>query len=174
MKKIKNKGILFWITGLSGSGKTTIAKKITPNLRKKYGPTILISADQIRAMFDLKKYNRASKIMYGHNFSKLAKFLTDQGFNVVLNVIGMFRSVRKRNRSNIKNYIEIYIETDLKKIIKIGKKKTYKNNKKNIVGKDIKAELPKKPNIIIKNDFTKNINQISKELLKKIDNLLKK
>ena len=86
----------------------------------------------------------------------------------------MFRSVRKRNRSNIKNYIEIYIETDLKKIIKIGKKKTYKNNKKNIVGKDIKAELPKKPNIIIKNDFTKNINQISKELLKKIDNLLKK
>mgnify|MGYP006225861511 FL=1 len=115
MKKIKNKGILFWITGLSGSGKTTIAKKITPNLRKKYGPTILISADQIRAMFDLKKYNRASKIMYGHNFSKLAKFLTDQGFNVVLNVICMFRSVRKRNRSNIKNYIEIYIETDFKK-----------------------------------------------------------
>ena len=31
----KNKGILFWITGLSGSGKTTIAKNIFPIIKKK-------------------------------------------------------------------------------------------------------------------------------------------
>ena len=35
MRKLKNnKGIVFWITGLSGSGKTTIAKKITPEIKK--------------------------------------------------------------------------------------------------------------------------------------------
>lgn len=31
----KNKGILFWITGLSGSGKTSLAKKIYPTIKKK-------------------------------------------------------------------------------------------------------------------------------------------
>ena len=54
MKKLilnRNKGILFWITGLSGSGKTSIAKEIFPSIKKKFGPTILISGDQIREIF---------------------------------------------------------------------------------------------------------------------------
>jgi len=42
-KKRKIKGILFWITGLSGSGKTQIAEKIKNQISKIYGPTIFIS-----------------------------------------------------------------------------------------------------------------------------------
>ena len=34
MKKNKNKGVVFWITGLPGSGKTTIAKKIKKQIEK--------------------------------------------------------------------------------------------------------------------------------------------
>ena len=48
MKKFrrkKNKGIVFWITGLSGSGKTRIGKKIKKNIIENYGPTILFSGD---------------------------------------------------------------------------------------------------------------------------------
>ena len=41
---IRKKGILFWIEGYSGSGKTTIAKKIRLSIIKKYGPTILIKS----------------------------------------------------------------------------------------------------------------------------------
>jgi len=177
MKKLilnRNKGILFWITGLSGSGKTSIAKEIFPSIKKKFGPTILISGDQIREIFKLKKYDASSRLEYGLSFSKLAKFITDQNINIILNVIGMFSAVRKRNKSTIKNYIEIYIETDLKKVIKLDKKKIYKHNKKNIVGKDIKAELPKKPSIIIKNVFNKNIKNLSSELIKKINKVIKK
>ena len=54
MKKIKlkkNKGILFWITGLSGSGKTRIAKKIVGDITKSYGKTIVLSGDDIRNIF---------------------------------------------------------------------------------------------------------------------------
>ena len=53
MKKIdKNKGIVFWITGLSGSGKTLIAKKIGNEIKLKYGPTIIISGDDVRNIFN--------------------------------------------------------------------------------------------------------------------------
>ena len=51
----KNKGILFWITGLSGSGKTTISKKIKIKIAKLYGPTLMISGDNLRKMFQFKK-----------------------------------------------------------------------------------------------------------------------
>ena len=53
------------------------------------------------------------------------------------------------NKKNIKNYVEIYIKSDLKKIIRKGKKKIYHQNKKNVIGLDIKAEYPKNPHIIL-------------------------
>ena len=55
MKQLnKNKGILFWITGLSGSGKTTLGKKIHRDIKKLYGPTLMISGDDVRKIFSLK------------------------------------------------------------------------------------------------------------------------
>ncbi len=65
MKKIKlkkNHGILFWITGFSGSGKTRIAKKIASNIRKNYGKTVVLSGDEIRNMFDLKGYSYEERL----------------------------------------------------------------------------------------------------------------
>ena len=49
----KNKGILFWITGLSGSGKTTLGKAIHKDIKKLYGPTIMISGDDVRKIFKM-------------------------------------------------------------------------------------------------------------------------
>ena len=58
----------------------------------------------------------------------------------------MFDVVRKKNKKNIGNYIEIFIDCDISKILKKTKKKHYKI-KNNIVGLDIKPEFPKKPDI---------------------------
>ena len=70
MKKIrisKKKGILFWITGFPGSGKTAIANKIKPEITKFYGPTILINGDNLREIFNLKKYSENERIKNGLN-----------------------------------------------------------------------------------------------------------
>ena len=85
--------------------------------------------------------------------------------------MGLYDKARNWNRKNIDNYVEIYIKANIHKIINQKKKKIYFKNKKNIVGLDIKAEFPKKPDIIINNDFNKSINELSKELLLKIKNL---
>lgn len=169
----KKKGILFWITGLSGSGKTSIAKKIWPHVKKTYGPTIMVNGDNMREIFDLKKYDKVSRLNNAINFSKFSEYIINQGINIIFANIGMFHKARERNRSKIKNYIEIYIQAKLNKIIRKGKKKIYKKNVINIVGKDISPELPKSPNIKIKNDFKKNINQLSEQVIKKIDKIIK-
>jgi|TARA_Y100000294_G_scaffold177545_1_gene203302 adenylylsulfate kinase len=172
MKKlIKKKGILFWVTGLSNSGKSTIAKKITPTINKTFGPSVFISGDDLRNFFNIKGYTRQERLKIGYNYSNFIKFITDQGINVVFAVIGLFDQVRNYNKKNIKNYIEIYIKTDIKNIIKFSKKKHYINNNKFIWGIDLKPEFPKKPNIVIKNDFNKSTDKLAKELLSKIKNL---
>jgi len=168
----KNKGILFWVTGLSGSGKTAIAKKIKNRISKLYGPTIEVSGDNFRKVFKLTKYDpkeRIKNLWYYHNFSKL---ITDQKTNLILNVIGMIDKARKWNRRNIDNYVEIYVKVDINKVIKRGKKLHYLKNKKNIVGIDIKAELPKRSHIIVKNNFNRSVKELSDEAIEKIQELI--
>ena len=84
MKKFKrNKGILFWITGLSGSGKTSIAEKIKNKIIKKYGPTLTLSGDDLRTIFNYKKFSRKSRIQYALSYSKFCKYITNQNVNVI-------------------------------------------------------------------------------------------
>jgi len=166
--KNNNKGILFWVTGFSGSGKTQISKKIHSRIKKSYGPTILLSGDDIRKIFKLKGYTYKDRYEVVMKYCKLSKFITSQNINVIFAVVGMMNSVRNWNRKNIKNYVEIYIKSDLKKIIKKGKKRIYHQNIDNIIGLDIKAEYPKKPDIILHNNFKKDISNYATELVTKI------
>ena len=135
MKKFKrNKGILFWSTGLSGSGKTSIAEKIKNKIIKKYGPTLTLSGDDLRTIFNYKKFSRKSRIQYALSYSKFCKYITNQNINVILSTVSLFHKVRNWNRKKINNYVEIYIETDSKKVFKKKNKYFYKGNHKNVMG----------------------------------------
>ena len=172
MKPKKNNGILFWITGLSGSGKTTIAKKIESHILKKYGPTVTVSGDNLRKMFNFKKFSKKERFFYAMTYSKFCKYITDKKINVIFSTVSLFHKVRKWNRSNISNYIEIYIKSDIDKVIKQKKKFFYRKKYINIVGKNIKAEFPKSPDIIIINHFKKPINSLANELIRKINKII--
>ena len=177
MKKILNKnkkGYLIWLTGVSGSGKSTIAKKIINKLEKEIGPTLLINGDDIRKIFKLNSFDYKSRKETAYKYSELSSFITRQDINVIFATVSMFHSVRKQNRKKIKkNYVEIFIKSPIKKIIDNRKKKIYFSNKK-IVGKDIKAEFPKNPDIVVFNDFSKSLDEISATITKKILDKLKK
>ena len=174
MRKLKNnKGIVFWITGLSGSGKTTIAKKITPEIKKLFGPTIIISGDDLRKIFKFKGYTSSERLELGYRYSNLLKYFSNQKINVVFAVIGLFNKLRSYNKKILKNYIEIYLKTNIKDIEKFSKKKHYRKNSKFIWGKDLIPEFPKNADIVIKNDFSKSTDEISKTIMKKIKKIAK-
>ena len=173
LKKNNNKGILFWITGLSGSGKTTIAKKIKKDIIQLYGPTLLVSGDNLRKIFKFNKYTYNERVSNSKKFCKFAKFVTNQKINLIFAAVGMMDSMRKWYRNNIDNYIEIYIKDDLNKIIKFKKKKIYnKKRSDDVVGFSIKPEFPKQPDIIINNDFKKSTDDLANNLIKKISKIV--
>ena len=174
IKKInKKKGILFWITGLSGSGKTSVSRKIYKKIKKKYGKTFYINGDDLRKIFELNGYSYQERAKIGSMYVKLFKKITDQNINVLFAGAVLIEKVRKWNRKNIDNYFEIFIKADIKKIIKKKIKKLYQK-KNNVYGIEIKAEFPKKPNIILNNDFTKNVDKLANELIFKIEKKINK
>ena len=170
MKKIKkNKGILFWITGLTGSGKTEISKLIKEFISHKFGKTLIINGDDIRDIFDIKKYDRKDRLKLGKKYTLLAKHITDQNINVIFAVAGLFDDLRKYNRKIINNYVEIYIKSDLARILSHKKKSLYKKkNVGKIWGINLKPEFPKKPDITIENDFTIPLKRLANNLKKEI------
>ena len=108
MKRIKinkRKGILFYIHGLSGSGKSRVGQKIKKQITKLYGPTLLISGDNLRKIFELYDYSYSGRLSNTKKFGKLAKSLTDQKINLIFCVVGMMHSARKWYRNNVDNYI---------------------------------------------------------------------
>ena len=86
MKKLKkndSRGILFWITGLSGSGKTAIAEKIRGNISNKYGTTVAVSGDNLRKIFNYKKFSKKDRLAYALSYGKFCKYITDKKINII-------------------------------------------------------------------------------------------
>ena len=160
-------GVIFWIEGFSGSGKTSISKNILTGITKRFGKTIILSGDLLRQFFNRNGYSKKDRIKNSHKFSKLLQFLADQGLNIIYSAVCLNNTARNIYNKNIKNFFQIYIKSDVKKIIKLNKKKTYKN-KKNILGIHIKPEYPKNYDIMIENNFNKSVKELSIELIKKI------
>tara|TARA_Y100000741_G_scaffold234953_1_gene179634 strand:- start:703 stop:1236 length:534 start_codon:yes stop_codon:yes gene_type:complete len=175
IKKInKKKGIFFRISGLPGSGKTRIALKLLPMIKKKFGPTIMWSGDDMRRIFKNRKYDLKSRNQFGEMNVKLASFILNQKINVIFATVGLNNEIRNYTKKNIPNYIEIYIGSKIKTLRKRKVRKFYqdKKNAKNVWGFDIKPQIPKKPDIKIFNNFKFNINLLSIKIFKKIVNII--
>lgn len=160
------RGLLIWVTGFSGSGKSKIVDKIYKSVASKYGPTVKFHGDELRKIMDLNKFSKKDREKNGLKYSKLFKNITNQGINVLVSVVAMSHKVRNENRKKIKKYFEVYVKSDINFLIQKSNKKHYRLRKRNIVGLDIKAEEPKMPDLIIYNDFKENLNSISKKIVK--------
>ena len=171
MKKHRKYGVVFWITGISGCGKSSLSREIYTYVKKNFGPTIIVSGDDLRKIFKLNKYDKNYRMQVGKQYTNLLKLIIANKVNVLFSVVGLFHELHRYNRAQLKNYIEIFIDTNFKKAEIRKQKSFYKNKTNNVWGRDIKPEYPKNPHIVLKNNFQKNIKYLSMKLIKKINNL---
>ena len=143
-------GRVFWITGLSGAGKTTIGYLLYTKLKPSKNPIVFLDGDELRKIFgnDLG-YSKEDRLKSAIRNSRLCKLLSDQGIDVVCCTISMFDSIREWNRENIKNYFEIYLDVSLETLK--DRKNIYLENN-DIVGINVLAEIPKNPDIVLDNN----------------------
>lgn len=162
-----SKNYAIWITGLPGSGKTTIGKHFYKKFRKTFGPTLFVNGDDLRNIFNIKKFDIKSRKKIALQYGKFVKFIYSQNINIIFTCVAMFDEVRDYNKKKIQNYYEVFIDASLPQIIKEKKKKLYFKKKKHMVGIDIPMELPKKPDIVIKNNFRKSTKELSNIIFSK-------
>ena len=164
---------LYWFTGLSGAGKTTIADIFYKTIKKSKHTVVFLDGDTLREILtDGQQYSLIERKKLAMRYSQFCKMLTDQGIDVVIATISMFHEVRSWNRSNIKNYHEIYIKVPIDILIQRDQKKLYSkalNGEINdVLGIDIDFEEPDKPDIVILNNGSRSPKNLANQIIKKI------
>lgn len=150
-------GTVYWITGLSGAGKTTIGKLFYEKMREKYPNTVFLDGDAMRKVFgDDLGYTREERRKCAMRYSRLCAMLQEQGMNVICCTISMFDSVREWNRANISSYKEIYVKVSMDTLRKRDQKGLYsgvtEEKQKEVVGVHMEIEEPKCPDLVLQND----------------------
>lgn len=177
MKKIKHKPGLLWITGLSGSGKSTISKIIYTKLKKKYSNIILLDGDVLRKKLKIKKtgsFSNSYRTKIGLKYVKLCKYyVNDKEKFVIIATMALISKVQIEYKK-IRNNFDVYLNVPMKELKKRDPKglyKKFKNNEiNNMVGLDIDYDKPYKPSLFVR--WKKNLTaiNISKKILRLIKN----
>jgi adenylylsulfate kinase-like enzyme len=149
-------GNVFWITGLSGAGKTTLAVA----LQKKMPGSILLDGDALRAALgaEASGFDRESRLNLALTYTRLAKLLADQGFTVIVATISLFHEVLAWNRAHLPGYREIFL--DVPEAVRRARdpKGLYQAERNGILsglaGGCVPVDIPLSPSLVITPDVS--------------------
>jgi adenylylsulfate kinase len=153
---------VYWLTGLSDSGKSTMCRKLVEYLRERDKAVILLDGDEIRAVVGATQaHTREDRLALALRYSRLCKLLSDQGFDVAIATISLFEEVHDWNRKNLPGYCEIFLDVPIDELKRRDTKGIYerfdRKELKNVAGIDLKVDYPKNPDVVL--HFTASLDQ---------------
>ena len=164
------KGVVYWITGLSGAGKTTIGNRMYYELKQKSDNVVLLDGDILKNIVgDELGYSENDRRKRAFRYAKICKTLADQDIIVICCTIAMYDEVREWNRKNNKAYVEVFLDVPMEVLVERNQKglySQYQNGEiRNVAGIDVQVEFPKEPDLVIKNDGSINIKTCVDQIL---------
>ena len=171
--------MVIWVIGLAGSGKTTVATVLCDAFWAAKKPVVLLDGDNVREVFgnDLG-FTKRERLSNASRIRSLCYLLDQQNINVVCAILSISQVDRDWCRTNLTNYKEIYLNVSVDMIEARGDRDIYRQYKegetKNVVGCDIKFEVPDKADFILENtnsidDLINKTNTIARIILSKND-----
>ena len=161
-----------WFTGLSGSGKSTIANILEQKLHTIGKRTYLLDGDNVR--HGLNKdlgFTDTDRVENIRRVAEVSKLMVDAGLITLVSFISPFKSERQmaRNLLSSDEFFEIFVNTSLEECEKRDPKGLYKKARagelKNFTGIDSSYEEPENPDLIL-NTSSGNAEQLTDQIIK--------
>jgi adenylylsulfate kinase len=155
-KLLNQKGVCLWLTGLSGSGKTTIGKTISKKLHKKGIITQVLDGDNIRTGINNNlSFSEEDRLENIRITSEIGKLFVESGIVTICCLVSPTKKMREKAKSIIgaSDFYEIYIATNLPECKKRDTKGLYekaiRGEIKNFTGISAPYEKPNSPNLVV-------------------------
>ncbi len=143
-------GVVVWITGLPGSGKTSVAAALLDRLHMTGRQAVQLDGDEMRrALWPEAGYDEATRRRLAMAYARLAVQLAGQGTVVVVSVVALFDAVRTWLAAHAPGYLEVLMSCP--ESIRLGRIPA-RGSRGPEVGHDLPAELPSNPHLSLVND----------------------
>jgi len=152
-----HQGFVIWMTGLSGAGKTTIAKILAGELRSRGAKLERLDGDIVRQSLtkDLG-FSKEDRDLNIERVTFVAKLLSRNGVGCICSFISPYQFIRDKVRIETTNFLEVYIDADLDTLVERDVKGLYKKaiagEIPNFTGISDPYEAPEDPDIHIKTE----------------------
>jgi adenylyl-sulfate kinase len=160
-----------WLTGLSGAGKTTIAKALWNKLLGYGHSCMVLDGDEIRHIFPGTGFDEESRKQHILKVGQIAAFLQSRGITAIVSLISPYREPRDKLRSTTKNFLEVHVSTPLYECEKRDPKGLYKRARageiKQFTGIDAPYEWPLNPDVELNTTY-QGVDKCVEILLRKI------
>lgn len=177
-KFLGQKGMVLWITGLSGSGKSTIAQHTETKLYERGVFTQILDGDNIRSGLNNNlSFSEADRIENIRRIAEVAKLFANCGIVTMASFISPTAEIRQMAKDIIgeAQFYEVYISTPLNicedRDVKGLYDKARKGIIKNFTGIDAPYEAPQHPDLAIetaKNSIATSSEQLFNFIIKKL------
>jgi cytidine diphosphoramidate kinase len=145
-----------WITGLAGSGKTTLGSQLASDLRALGRSVVHVDGDSVRALMgsDLG-YGTRDRVDNAYRISRLCKFLQSEGVLVVCSTMSLYREIWQFNHANLHPYLQVYLDVPMTVLAERDQKGLYSGaavgQASDVGGVDLPLELPHDSDLVLGN-----------------------
>lgn len=172
---MEHKGFTIWFTGLSGAGKTTLAREVEKRLRARGMKVEVLDGDVVRQ--NLSKGLGFSKEDRDTNIRRIGfvcKLLSRNNVVAIAAAISPYREIRDEVRREIGNFVEVYVECPLEVLIERDVKGLYKKalagEITNFTGVNDPYEPPLHPEVVIHSD-RETVEESVEKIMRKLKEL---
>lgn len=169
-----HKGRVIWFTGLSGSGKSTMANALEVELHAQGQRTYILDGDNVRQGLNKDLgFTDADRVENIRRIAEVAKLMMDAGLIVMAAFISPFRREREMARELIgaENFVEVYVNTSLEICEQRDVKGLYKKARNgqlpNMTGVNSAYEPPEAPAVVL-NSNTVSLEESVEQLIRAI------
>jgi adenylylsulfate kinase len=162
---------VIWFTGLSGSGKSTIADRVASGLSERGYRVERLDGDAVRNIFPQTGFTRPDRDTHLRRIGFLASTLEKNGVFVVASFVSPYEDSRRFVRGLCRNFIEVYVSTPLEECEKRDPKGLYARARRgeiqNFTGVSDPYEPPAQPELTL-NTMQQSVEDASRTVLDEV------
>jgi adenylylsulfate kinase len=170
--RTKSPAPVLWFTGLSGSGKSTIAERVQEELKRQGHAVEYIDGDALREVFPTTGFTRPEREEHLRRTGYMASRLAAHGIVVVASFVSPYRESREFIRRLCPGFVEIYVSTPLDVCESRDVKGLYSRARRGDIryftGIDDPYEVPERPELTLDTRVL-NVEQCVSKVLERVE-----